>query len=418
MKVLLKSNLFKYTISMIILFILLFVATFFYDNNAKKERIINDIEESKITDSNEKYNIDVSYPRFKSDDINSVVTKYIYNYIKEFKSNEKTNKSLIIDYELYYYNDYINIVFTINDTLSSIKYHNIIIDLKNKKEALITEMYDSEYLIEKIHTLVSSKYSSYVYSLIENEDINKFTYIINDSDIIVYFYSVSFSDIKYIPFIDISLDGDKTVFENNYDENSKFIVFTFDDGPSDYTLDVLETLELNESSATFFMLGNKMKYNSDKVLAVYNSNSEVGSHTYSHKYLTKLSSSDLNNEINSTSILFNEITGGNIEYLRPPYGSYNDFVKENSGYPIILWNIDTKDWLLRDSEKVYNNIINNACDGCILLMHDPYKESLEALKKALPALKEMGYEIVSVSELLKIKNIELNNGQIVRKLYN
>ena len=175
-------------------------------------------------------------------------------------------------------------------------------------------------------------------------------------------------------------------------------------------------IELNESSATFFMLGNKMKYNSDIILKVYNSNSEVASHTYSHKYLTKLNDTDLDTEFNSTSIIFNEITGGNIDYLRPPYGIYNDKVIENSPYPLILWNIDTKDWLTRDSNEIYNNIINNVCDGCIVLLHDTYKETIDALKITLPVLKEKGYEVVSISNLLKAKNIELKRGDIIKKI--
>ena len=73
---------------------------------------------------------------------------------------------------------------------------------------------------------------------------------------------------------------------------------------------------------------------------------------------------------------------------------------------IVTWNIDTKDWLNRDSEVIYNNVINNACDGCIVLMHDIYEESIEATKKLIPKLHEMGYEIVSISDLARIKNYD------------
>ena len=198
-------------------------------------------------------------------------------------------------------------------------------------------------------------------------------------------------------------------------QNKKYIAFTFDDGPSKYTKELIKTLELNNTSATFFMLGNRMKYNEDIVKEVYNSNSEVASHTYSHKNLNKLSSKDILSEINSPVIAFNEITGGDIKYLRPPYGNYNDIVK-STNYPIILWNIDPKDWLAKDSSKVYNSVLKHACDGCIVLMHDIYPTTIEAVKMLIPKLNSMGYEVVSVSNLAKYKNYEIKNSEIIRKI--
>ena len=201
-----------------------------------------------------------------------------------------------------------------------------------------------------------------------------------------------------------------------YDSTKKFIAFTFDDGPGEYTSELLKTLEYNNSSATFFMLGNKMKYNGDIVKQIYNSNSEVASHSYSHKYLTTLSQKELNEEINSTTIIFNEITKGNIKYIRPPYGDYNENIKENIPYPIILWNIDTKDWLTRDSDKISAEVLSNASDGAIVLMHDIYPETLEAVKKVLPKLKELGYEVVSVSKLAEYKNYAIKKGDVIKSI--
>ena len=179
---------------------------------------------------------------------------------------------------------------------------------------------------------------------------------------------------------------------------------------------MISALELNNSSATFFMLGNKMKYNKDIVTLVDNSNSEVASHTYSHKYLTKISKKDILNEINSVNTIYNEITGKKIKYVRPPYGSYNDTVLQTLQEPLILWNIDPKDWLVRNSNTIYKHIVNNACDGCIIVMHDTYKETLEAVKKVIPKLHEMGYEVVSISKLSEIKNVELQKNKAIRSI--
>ena len=190
--------------------------------------------------------------------------------------------------------------------------------------------------------------------------------------------------------------------EHIYPLNKKAIAFTYDDGPSEYTADLLNTLEKNNSSATFFVIGNNIKGRENIIKKIYKSKSEVGSHGYSHINFTNLDKEELNTEINSTNVLFNSITNDKISLLRPPYGDYDDNVK-SLNYNIILWNIDSKDWLLKDSEKIYNNVLKNACDGCIVLMHDIYPETLEATKKLIPELKSLGYSIVSVSKLMKEK---------------
>ena len=98
---------------------------------------------------------------------------------------------------------------------------------------------------------------------------------------------------KSIPYIIIPLTEEAFNEDEVPDENKKYIAFTFDDGPSKYTKELLKALELNESTATFFMLGNRMKYNEEIVKEVYKSSSEAASHTYSHKNLDTLSKDDI-----------------------------------------------------------------------------------------------------------------------------
>ena len=120
---------------------------------------------------------------------------------------------------------------------------------------------------------------------------------------------------------------------------------------------------------------------------------------------------ELNNEINSTNIIYNEITNDTLKYLRPPYNNYN-VGAINNNLEIVTWNIDTNDWLNRNSDEIYNNVITNACDGCIVLMHDIYQESIEATKMLIPKLHEMGYEIVSISDLARIKNYDFTSEEV------
>lgn len=408
-----KNILYKYFLCISAVLVTLFlIVNVFYKEPIKET---NDINTSLIEYKDEQTEINVEYPRFKSDKINKIITDIIYDYVKEFKNNTKPNKSLIISYKLYYIENYVNITFNIENTISKVKNKNILINLKEQKLSYITNLYDKEYLEDEINELVYYKYSEEIYNKIKESNINNNTYIIDKNKIEVYFNTIDFKNIDYIPYVVINLTED--TFENSEtnDKFTKYIAFTFDDGPSKYTKELLKTLELNDSSATFFMLGNRMKYYKEVVKEVNNSNSEVASHTYSHKNLNKLSKKEILNEINSPVILFKEITGENIKYLRPPYGNYNDTVKSTK-YPIILWNIDPKDWLQKDSNKVYNNVLGHACDGCIVLMHDIYPTTIEAVKMLIPKLNDMGYKVVNITKLLEKKNHILKNSEIIRKI--
>lgn len=408
-----KNNFLKYIIYMSCVFLVLLVVVNLMNVNEIKNK--EDTVSSSIVYNDDNNDINVIYPRFNNDDINNIITSYIYTYVKKFRLNSGSNKVLNIRYDLYYFNDYVNVVFNIDNSLSNIKYKNILLDFKNEKLAYISNLYEKDYLINEINSLINLKYSSDIYDKIKNSNVDNHTYIINDNKIDVYFNDIDFGTLSYIPMVSIIGDNNSEIVskDDNLDNSDKkFIAFTFDDGPSKYTSELIDTLELNNSSATFFMLGNRMKYNTDIVKKVYNSNSEIGTHTYSHKRLTSLSNDEIYNEINSSEIIFNDITGDHLKYLRPPYGSYNDHIK-GLGYNIILWNIDPKDWLTRDSKKIYNSVLNNACDGCIVLMHDIYPETIEAVKMLIPTLNEMNYEVVSISNLIYNKNHILSKDEVI-----
>ena len=394
-----KEKVIKFIICINILLLILLVAKNLF-NKEDNDKEYNYVSNSLIKSEGDDTNIYVEYPRFNNnDDINKIVTDLIYNYVKDFKTSEEV-KSLDISYKTYYVDNFVNITFHIENTLSNIKNKNILIDLRNNSISYITALYDKDYLENEIKKIVYDKYPTEIYNKIINENINNYTYIIGDNTIEVYFNSISWDEINYIPYIIINLN-ESTIYTNSNNIN-KFIAFTYDDGPSEYTADLLNTLEKNNSSATFFVIGNNIKGRENIIKKIYKSKSEVGSHGYSHINFTNLDKEELNTEINSTNVLFNSITNDKISLLRPPYGDYDDNVK-SLNYNIILWNIDSKDWLLKDSEKIYNNVLKNACDGCIVLMHDIYPETLEATKKLIPELKSLGYSIVSVSKLMKEK---------------
>lgn len=337
------------------------------------------------------------YPKFNINIIDNKINELINNY-----------KDKNIDYELYLDENTLNIFFTISEDNKNI-YKNIDYDIKNNK---LNNVIDYNLYKDIILDKVKSKYETNIYEIINNDNFNNSSYKINEDGIYFYFNDNLFDKI-YKVYIYLPSNNESEVFNKTYD---KIVAFTFDDGPSKYTMEIVNTLVLNNSKATFFELGNRMKYNQEIVKNVLNNGMEIGSHTYAHKNLNKLTIEEIDEEINSTNIIFNEITGENIKLLRPPYGNINELVKSRVNTPIITWNIDTNDWLYKDSEHVYNHIIENIESGDIILMHDVYSETVEAIKKVVPYLIEKGYKITTVSELAKYNNIELKEKEVYRSL--
>ena len=153
--------------------------------------------------------------------------------------------------------------------------------------------------------------------------------------------------------------------------------------------------------------------NNEKILKkLYDSNMEIGNHTYSHLLLTKYKEDKIQEEINNTNKLVYEITKNYPTLLRPSYGAVNKRIRENSNMPIILWNIDTLDWKYKNSNKIAKRVLDNVKDGDIILMHDIHKSTLNSLDIIIPELLSKGYQIVSVSELFYYKEIDLEKGKV------
>lgn len=408
-----------YIILIIFVYIILILLNFIFgkidDNYIKKD---NNYKKSEIKEISEFYKLDISYPRYMNDEISAIVTDYLYDYILNFKKqSEKTNKieTLNINYEIEKVDKYTNILFTIENSLvPGEKYKSILIDEENKKEIFINKIYGNNILNE-IKEMFYKKYSEYIYSHIKDLVIEDFNFSFKDGYINVYVNKNIFSNnILYDIYVSKVFDKEKYVFEEV--KADKYVAFTFDDGPSEYTSDIVDAFVSNNSKATFFMLGNRMKALGSVVNYVKDNNMEIGSHTYSHKRLTDLTKEEALEEINSTVIVYNELTNENLTLLRPPYGSINNEVMNLSLFPLITWSIDPKDWLNKDPEYIKNHVLETIYDGAIILMHDIYPTSKEAIKMLIPELINNGYKLVTVSELAKIKGKTLVPGQIVREI--
>lgn len=193
----------------------------------------------------------------------------------------------------------------------------------------------------------------------------------------------------------------------DYDKNGKYIALTFDDGPSaDVTPRVLDILKQYDAKATFFMLGSQVDYHPEIAKLVVDAGHEIGNHTEQHQDLTKLGPDGIRKEIQSTSDKINNITGTRPYLVRPPYGAYNEHIKNdaaNYGNSIILWSVDSLDWKSRNADAINDEIQQQLTPGSIVLMHDIHPTTADALPKLLETLQQEGYQFVTVSQLLKIQ---------------
>lgn len=206
------------------------------------------------------------------------------------------------------------------------------------------------------------------------------------------------------------------------DPEKPMIALTFDDGPHYInTQRLLKILEDNGARSTFFVLGDRSFFtdaNKETLRMISKSGNEVASHTYSHKDLAALSIEDMIAEITKASDNIYALTGEYPTFVRPPYGSFNDDVKQNANSPLVTWNLDSEDWKSRDADTIVAHVLKEAGDGKIVLMHDIHTFSVDAAEILIPKLIERGYQIVTLRELFYYKGIELENGKVYHSAYN
>ena len=185
------------------------------------------------------------------------------------------------------------------------------------------------------------------------------------------------------------------------DAKQKRIALTFDDGPHQYvTKQILTTLQKHEVKATFFVLGQNVVKHPEIVKKADAFGHEIANHSWGHNNLTKLNGKQMQAEIDRANEAICDAIGKYPTMYRPPYGAIDETVREVIELTPVLWNIDTLDWHHKTPSKTLANLKAQAKDDGIILMHDIYQQSAEALEDVILYLKEEGYEFVTTSELL------------------
>jgi peptidoglycan/xylan/chitin deacetylase (PgdA/CDA1 family) len=190
------------------------------------------------------------------------------------------------------------------------------------------------------------------------------------------------------------------------DITKKMVAITFDDGPHNtYSNKILDTLEKHNSVATFFEVGNLVSQGADTIKRADALGCEIASHTWSHANLQTSSQSVIDSQIEKADEAFYEAIGKKPALLRPPYGATDKELLANCDKYLIGWSVDTNDWKYRDADKVFSVIKNEGdLDGDVILMHSLYDSTAKATERIVPYLVDKGYQLVTISELIKYKN--------------
>ena len=223
-----------------------------------------------------------------------------------------------------------------------------------------------------------------------------------------------FDDNGYIKtgWVEVGFDDYYFNDDGTYDpsQHKTRIAFTFDDGPGEYTDELLDCLEENNAHATFFMLGQNVGSWESTVQRMADIGCEIGSHSWDHPNLYNLSMDSVAKEFSDTDAALEKACGQKASVARAPYGNWSDDIISTVGKPFFTWSLDSLDWSYKDVNKDYDEVMNgDLTDGSIILMHDIHEPSVQAAIKMIPELVQKGYKLMTVSELAAAKGVTLQS---------
>ena len=183
--------------------------------------------------------------------------------------------------------------------------------------------------------------------------------------------------------------------------SEKYLALTFDDGPHPvHTPVLLDGLKERGVPATFFLMGSCIPGNEALVKRMQEEGHLIGNHSYNHVRLTKAGSAAVCEAVDRTSGMIEDITGFRPQYMRPPYGDWNEELECQSGMTTVLWSVDSLDWKLRNQKRIVKKVLKEAEDGDIILMHDIFDTSVSAALELIDILQREGYTFVTADELM------------------
>ncbi|KIM86202.1 carbohydrate esterase family 4 protein [Piloderma croceum F 1598] len=193
------------------------------------------------------------------------------------------------------------------------------------------------------------------------------------------------------------------------------VALTFDDGPEEYIYNISRQLIAAGGKGTFFWNGNNYgciydEINVKRVKYAYAQGHMVASHTWDHKDLTTLTFDEIHDEFYRVELALERLLGVKPAFLRPPYGNYNNLVRQvayERGQKLVTWDFDSGDSTgstPAQSDAAYDALIKKHPSTILALNHEVYEKTAHiVVPHAIAALKKAGYELVTVAECIGLK---------------
>lgn len=207
------------------------------------------------------------------------------------------------------------------------------------------------------------------------------------------------------------------------DPKKPMVAISFDDGPVRPVCETSPAIRIQNAlrdagmHATFFYWG--CTYDEDTRVEIVRAQElgfEIANHTKTHPFLPQLTPEEMKAEVGFMEPILKEISGREQFLLRPPYLSVDDVVKETINVPMISCGLDSEDWNKATAKQMIDKIAkaceNDFLDGKVVLMHETYDATAEAVEFLVPYLKAKGYQIVTVSEMFKARGQEMQAGHV------
>ena len=187
---------------------------------------------------------------------------------------------------------------------------------------------------------------------------------------------------------------------------ARVVALTFDDGPSEFTPQIVSILRKSGIAATFFTVGQMYPTFANNALAAFQDGYAVENHTYSHSSMPTLSVPDQASEIDRASAAMKQSGLPSAQLFRPPYGAFNSVstkITAKRKMLLVLWDVDTLDWAKPGADAIVSNALTRVRPGSIILMHDgggDRSQTVAALPQIISGLRARGYRLVTVPRLL------------------
>lgn len=203
-----------------------------------------------------------------------------------------------------------------------------------------------------------------------------------------------------------SSDGSGPIFRVDTDEQVVALTFDINWAEEEYLYRILEILDKYNVKATFFVMGKWVtdsEENTEKLRKIKEGGHELGNHSYVHPSFTKIGDDRINEEVQKTEKIVEEVTGDKMKLFRFPSGDYNEHaldVVNKLGYICIQWDADSVDWKNSGADIEYNRVMKKVKPGSIMLFHNNAKYTPENLERIIKELHKDGYEFKTVGEML------------------